>query len=475
MKTHAPRYPPLLVRPVLPLAGFELRCDCLRVVRRECAHADPPAVRAGAVVAAGVRAGLAGGKKADGKKPGSGLVIPKPINLPSRRKENNGFDPSISLVPAGASSSWMSSGARPGMAVPAGMPVGAPGAYPGQARPAVGPQAVGAPRLGGAPGGWGASSASNAVAASGVRAAGGDFPELGGPARPANPWKAPASAPPADDARSRTGGASRTADGRGNGRDWAEDDEEEPMDFRRPVVIEKESGGAGGSSASANAASGAPPSSAPVVSQSDAASAGPTRVDPREEARMLALRKQVRSCVRSMVCLLATCSACLLSRGRVLRRARTSGAGRVGENARVLARAAAQARKGSSRAATAARARGARPAPQGKRRAALGAGRSTATCHGASRGAQAQRARAPAVRRAGAQLAGRPTSTSGRATADAAAAAATTTTTASSTTAAARRARPGAKPAVDARSHHAAGFRGGQATAPAGGGARAPA
>ena len=36
-----------------------------------------------------------GGKKPDAKKAGAALVIPKPINLPSRRKENNGFDPGL--------------------------------------------------------------------------------------------------------------------------------------------------------------------------------------------------------------------------------------------------------------------------------------------------------------------------------------------------------------------------------------------
>ncbi len=49
------------------------------------------------------------------KKTGPVLAIPKPINLPSRRAENNGFDPNIALVGGG---SWSTS--KPtGQSVPA--------------------------------------------------------------------------------------------------------------------------------------------------------------------------------------------------------------------------------------------------------------------------------------------------------------------------------------------------------------------
>jgi hypothetical protein len=30
------------------------------------------------------------------------MAVPKPINLPSRRAENNGFDPNVQLVPGGS-------------------------------------------------------------------------------------------------------------------------------------------------------------------------------------------------------------------------------------------------------------------------------------------------------------------------------------------------------------------------------------
>ena len=279
-------------------------------------------------MATGARAGPAGGKKLDSKKPG-GLVIPKPINLPSRRKENHGFDPGVSLVPTGTTGSWLSSGARPGVAVPAGVLVGAAGAYPGQFRPGAGPQAVAPPRAG-APGGWGASAGNAAAAVGGRGPSGGDFPELGVPAKPANPWKAPTPARSADDPRSRMGSAAGGAasvaaagDGRANGRDWAEDDEDQRMDFRRPVVIEKESGGATRTaSASASAipsASTAPssiavPLSATSASPAQSDSAGSMqRVDPREEARMLALRKQVRSHAHLIfACSSRVVSACIL-------------------------------------------------------------------------------------------------------------------------------------------------------------------
>jgi len=281
------------------------------------ARADPAGLVVGSAVATGARAGPAGGKKPDAKKPG-GLVIPKPINLPSRRKENHGFDPGVSLVPTGTTGSWLSSGARPGVAVPAGVPLGTAGAYPGPFRPGAGPQAVAPPRAG-APGGWGASASSggNAAAAVGGRGpSGGDFPELGGPAKPANPWKAPTPARSADDLRSRMGGAAGGAgsvaaagDGWGNGRDWAEEAEDQPMDFRRPVVVEKESGGASRtasasastipSASTAPAGSIAVPFSATSALSSQSDSAGSMqRVDPREEARMLALRKQVSSHAR---------------------------------------------------------------------------------------------------------------------------------------------------------------------------------
>lgn len=248
---------------------------------------------------AGVRAGFPGGKKTDVRKPGTALAIPKPINLPSRRKENNGFDPSMPLVPAGAAGSWIG-GARPGAAGA----MGAAGVYPGHQLSGV------AQRPSGTPTGWGSNpTAANAATSGG--SSGGDFPELGGPARPANPWNAPTAAPL--DTRGRyiaSNGVPRRplmGEGRGDGGrdgrggDWAEENEEEPMDFKRPVVIDRQSAAAasmrsksddvaigGGSSTTL-------PSSAPCTSaQPDSVSVVKPLNDPREEARMLALKKKVK-------------------------------------------------------------------------------------------------------------------------------------------------------------------------------------
>jgi hypothetical protein len=44
------------------------------------------------------------------RKSGPIMAVPKPINLPSRKAENNGFDPNLQLVPGG---SWGAGGARP--------------------------------------------------------------------------------------------------------------------------------------------------------------------------------------------------------------------------------------------------------------------------------------------------------------------------------------------------------------------------
>ncbi len=65
---------------------------------------------------------LSGGRfpaKKPEKKPGAALVIPKPINLPSRRKENNGFDPNIQLVAGG---SWAGGTTKTPGAVPPAQP-----------------------------------------------------------------------------------------------------------------------------------------------------------------------------------------------------------------------------------------------------------------------------------------------------------------------------------------------------------------
>lgn len=282
-------------------------------------------------MATGVRAGFAGGKKPDAKKPGTALVIPKPINLPSRRKENNGFDPSIQLVPGGSAGSWMGPGGRPGVALPAGMPVGA-GSYMGQqlagrAAPGqAGTLAAGAPRTSGPPAGWGAAPTANSAAAVSGAGRTGDFPELGGPSRPANIWKAPAAAAPSDDRTVALRKPSREGRG-GNGRDWAEDDEEEPMDFRRPVVIERDS-------SHANTAGASSSSSSSMVSTSPSAATKPPdavnvmqRADPREEARILALKKQVLTSLaaRSLLlpssppsCILQECVFCVRVRACVV-------------------------------------------------------------------------------------------------------------------------------------------------------------
>ena len=39
-------------------------------------------------------------------KPSSKLVAPKPVNLPSLKKESRGFDPAVNIVPAGAKPGW---------------------------------------------------------------------------------------------------------------------------------------------------------------------------------------------------------------------------------------------------------------------------------------------------------------------------------------------------------------------------------
>ncbi len=61
------------------------------------------------------------------RKAGPIMAVPKPINLPSRKAENNGFDPNLQLVPGG---SWGSGGnARPATAQPT------PGSAAGQPAP----------------------------------------------------------------------------------------------------------------------------------------------------------------------------------------------------------------------------------------------------------------------------------------------------------------------------------------------------
>jgi len=87
----------------------------------------------------------------------------------------------------------------------------------------------------------------------------------------------------------------------GRGGDWAEENEEEPMHFNRPVVIDRQSAAAasmrsksddvaigGGSSTTLHAS--APSTSA----QPDSVSVVKPLNDPREEARMLALKRKVK-------------------------------------------------------------------------------------------------------------------------------------------------------------------------------------
>jgi len=221
-------------------------------------------------------------------------------------KENNGFDPNIQLVPGG---SWAGSGAKPA-AVPPGTaaPTGAPGA-PG-VRPTGAPTP---PGLGGHTfsGGWGSGSgSSNSVAAPPAATAQQsrqearvkmDFPELGAAPEPVAP--PPVQSRPGTGDRDRffdrpatgsNGVISSTAGWRASGtddtlgarkrdalgsrkldNDWAEDDEG-GMDFSKPIVIKQ-----GDEAAVATTA----PTAGATLS---------APLDPREEAKMLAMKKQAQ-------------------------------------------------------------------------------------------------------------------------------------------------------------------------------------
>ena len=101
------------------------------------------------------------------------MAVPKPINLPSRKAENNGFDPNLQLVPGG---SWAGGGARPssGSPAPATGTLGQPGP---PKLDAVADASVLAPTASRAP--WSA-----APSGSGGRGnAGQDFPRLAGQGR----------------------------------------------------------------------------------------------------------------------------------------------------------------------------------------------------------------------------------------------------------------------------------------------------
>eukprot|EP00960_Hanusia_phi_P049323 759496-Hanusia_phi.AAC.3 len=205
-----------------------------------------------------------GFKKPDAKKPGTNLVIPKPINLPSRRKENNGFDPNIQLVSGG---SWGSGTQKPSPASTGFRPTVSPAATVSQK---AAPQSQIIPA---AISGWPARST---VRDESIRTS--DFPALGeissGQSREIS-----AATGKVDDAWSRDDSPIRSSfqgrkedpldsqRGEPAGREWGEADEDE-MDFNKPIVIK--------TSEATNA-----------LKYQSALS------DPREEARILAKKKQL--------------------------------------------------------------------------------------------------------------------------------------------------------------------------------------
>ena len=204
-------------------------------------------------------------------------------------KENNGFDPNIQLVPSG---SW---GGGTGKPAPPGQP-------PSSAAPTGQPNASGARPAAPAPvhtfpsGGWGSSVASAAAAQPAAATSAQqtrqdarakmDFPDLGGPPPPPKP-----AAPVAAAQRPGTGtGAAQSANGPAPSQpvgwakkpeepplpkldnDWAEDDDD-GMDFSKPIVIKRDDDGK-------------------AVSTSPATLASDSPLDAKEAAKMLAMKKQ---------------------------------------------------------------------------------------------------------------------------------------------------------------------------------------
>ena len=224
---------------------------------------------------------------------GSGFVVWQLYDLIAiAGKENNGFDPNIQLVPGG---SWAGSSAKPGTCPPPAAPAGPPGAP----RPPTAP----APGIGShtfSAGGWGTGTNNASAISAGPSAPPTrqdarvkmDFPELGAASKPTAPPAAQArpgmgSDRPGDGGALTNGSlpsssvarwASRNDDtlkgsagsqARKLDNDWAEDDDD-GMDFSKPIVINRDDEIVRGSIATA--------SDAPF--------------DPKEEAKMLAMKKQ---------------------------------------------------------------------------------------------------------------------------------------------------------------------------------------
>ena len=124
-----------------------------------------------------------GGRGIPVRKTGPIMAVPKPINLPSRRAENHGFDPNIQLVPGGTQ--WgPSAGAKP----PAGNTQNAsPSAAAAQKSEAAESSPSTSTR---AP--WAAQQQPTVIPPRAVPASSADFPKLG----ISSPGVAPASSPP---------------------------------------------------------------------------------------------------------------------------------------------------------------------------------------------------------------------------------------------------------------------------------------
>jgi len=211
--------------------------------------------------------GRPGFKKPDAKKPGTTLVIPKPINLPSRRKENNGFDPNIQLVSGG---SWGAGTQKPTTTGTGFRPTTAPAGSISQ-KPALAPQSQLPPS---ATSGW---PARTSVRDESIRTS--DFPALG-EFSSSQGRETSTTTNKVDDTWNRDDSPARSSfQGRKEdlldaprsekaGKEWGEADEDE-MDFNKPIVIKT---------------SEAPPNTLKYQSSLS---------DPREEARILAKKKQL--------------------------------------------------------------------------------------------------------------------------------------------------------------------------------------
>mmetsp|Transcript_5844 Transcript_5844/g.20632 ORF Transcript_5844/g.20632 Transcript_5844/m.20632 type:complete len:496 (+) Transcript_5844:178-1665(+) len=217
------------------------------------------------------------GKKPEAKKTGPAAAFPKPINLPSRRKENNGFDPNVQLVGTG---SWAASqkSASGTLVSNSNSPLRSAtvSAAPEVPRPSQ-------------PMGWNTSSVQPNPVLNSANAkpdSGAEFPKLGETSsRPAmtltQDWQIGSreeanSFPRQEPPQSRANAKEQEAFKKDlsppplvqfSNHDWAEDDDDE-MDFQQPIVI----------AGSGNDSSKSQVKAAPI--------------DPKEEAIILARKKQ---------------------------------------------------------------------------------------------------------------------------------------------------------------------------------------